>query len=66
MVEVAKDFWGWLAARLVEPSSWIGLCSLATMIGVHFEPALQNQIITAGVAAGSLLAFILKEKAKVQ
>lgn len=62
MTEVIKNGWGWVVARLQEPSSWIGLCSAATMVGVYIDPAMKEQIIMLGVALGSFLAFILKER----
>lgn len=63
-MEQVKNVYSWLAQRLQEPSSWIGLCSVLTMLGVYMEPSMKEQFITFGVALGSFLAFFLKEKSK--
>ena len=52
----------WLIARLQEPSSWMGICGFVTALGVYMSPEMKDQIVMFGVAVGSFLAFVLKEK----
>ena len=53
----------WLLARLVEPTTWIGLTTILTAAGIALAPELTEAITTAGVSIGGLLAILLKEKA---
>lgn len=53
----------WLMARLVEPTTWIGLSTILTAAGVALAPELKEAIVSTGVAVGGLLAILLKEKA---
>lgn len=52
----------WLIARLVEPTTWIGIMSLGTAAGISLAPELSESIVTFGVALGGVLAIVLKEK----
>jgi hypothetical protein len=52
----------WVAARMQEKSSWAGLLGLVSLI-LHTQVSgdLGQSITQAGMAAGALLAMILKE-----
>lgn len=58
-----KTFLEWIASRLVERSSWLGLISIITAIGISLTPELQEVIIQLGLAIGGLVAFFTKDKA---
>lgn len=49
-------------SRFKEPTTWIGIISLLTLVGVSFEPALQAELVKFGVALGGVLAIWLPEK----
>jgi len=52
----------WITNRLIEPSTWKGIVLAATGIGFHFDPAVQQAIITLGLALFGLIHIIEKEK----
>ena len=57
--------WKWLAARLLEPSTWQGIATAAAAIGLMWSPELWVYI---GGVAGSvigLIQFIKKERGSV-
>lgn len=48
----------YLAARLTERSTWIGLVGLLSVFGVSLAPTLQEPIISAGVGLASLISML--------
>lgn len=57
-----KNFMHYLFARSGERSTWLGLVSLATALGLLLSTAQQEAIIVAGTALGGLLAAFLPDK----
>jgi hypothetical protein len=51
----------WLKARLREPSTWGGLISILTLVGVVLSPEQKEAVVGAGVAIGGLLMVFLPE-----
>lgn len=48
----------WILDRLKERSTWIGITTAVTAIGVGLSPEQQAAIATAGVAVtGAIIAF---------
>ena len=47
--------------RLSENSTWRGLILVATALGVHIEPALQNQIVATGLGLVGLINVFRKQ-----
>jgi len=47
---------GWIAARLKERSSWLGIITLVTAAGVKLSPEMTEQLITIG---GGLAGLVL-------
>lgn len=48
----------WILDRLKERSTWVGLTTAITAIGVGLSPEEASAIATAGVAvAGAIIAF---------
>ena len=54
----------WIVERLREPSTWGGLASLLTLVGVTVSPEFQDAIIAAGVAIGGALMVFMREKGR--
>lgn len=52
----------WIVERLREPSTWGGIASLLTLVGVTVSPEFQDAIIAAGVAIGGALMVFMREK----
>lgn len=53
-----KDFLAFLLARLKERSTWLGLISFVTAMGLLLTPEQQEAIIATGMAvAGAVAAF---------
>lgn len=52
----------WFIARLKERSTWLGLISLATAAGLGVSPELSQAIIAGGVAAGGVVAALMKDR----
>ena len=51
----------WIAARLKEPSTYVGLATIATAAGIFLSPELWLGIGTAGAAIVGLIQVIKKE-----
>lgn len=47
-------------ARLKERSTWLGIITVLTLLGVRLTPELKEAIITTGVSVGSLVAILTK------
>lgn len=54
----------WVIARLREPSTYGGLASLLTLVGVTISPEFQDAIVAAGVAIGGALMVFMREKGR--
>ena len=52
----------WIVERLREPTTWGGIASLLTLVGVTVSPEFQDAIIAAGVAIGGALMVFMREK----
>ena len=50
-----------VAAKLKEPSTWIGLGSLATAVGWSVSPEHWQTISQVGMGLGGFLAVVLSE-----
>ena len=53
----------YLLARAKERSTWLGLVSLATALGLALSPAQQDAVIAAGMAAAGLIGTFTRDKA---
>jgi len=52
----------WLAARLKERSTYLGLTAILTAVGLSVQPDLVEAIIPLGMGIGGLIAFVTKDK----
>jgi len=50
----------WVADRLVEKGTWLGLVAIATGFGLALSPDQREAILQAGTLLGGLLAVVLK------
>lgn len=48
--------------RLSEPSTWRGIISMITALGVKLRPDLMDAIMTAGLGAMGVINIFRKEK----
>jgi hypothetical protein len=48
----------WIAARLKERSTWMGLIGLLSTVGISISPEYSETIVTVGVALGSGIAIL--------
>ena len=48
--------------RLSEPSTWRGIISMLTALGVKLRPDLAEAIISGGLSAMGLINILRKEK----
>jgi hypothetical protein len=48
--------------RLFEPSTWRGLVSLATLLGLKIAPDQAEAVLTAGVSVYSAINILRKER----
>lgn len=58
-----KQLTDYLIARARERSTWLGLISLATALGLVLSPAQQDAIIAAGMAAAGLIGTFTRDRA---
>lgn len=58
-----KQLTDYLIARARERSTWLGLISLATALGLVLSPAQQDAVIAAGMAAAGLIGAVTRDKA---
>ena len=56
-----KTFLGYLLARLRERSTWLGLISLATALGIAVSQSQQEAVIAAGSAVAGLVAALVPD-----
>ena len=52
----------YLLDRLSEPSTWRGIISMLTALGVKLRPDLAEAIISGGLSARGMINIIRKEK----
>jgi len=52
----------YLVSRAKERSTWLGLISLATALGLALDAAQQEAVIAAGMAAAGLVAAFTRDK----
>jgi hypothetical protein len=57
-----NKFLSLIAARLREPSTWVGVGSLVTAVGFSVAPELWKEISAVGMGVGGLLAVLMSEK----
>ena len=57
-----KQLTDYLIARAKERSTWLGLISLATALGLVLSPAQQDAVIAAGMAAAGLIGALTRDK----
>jgi hypothetical protein len=55
----------YITERLNEPSTWRGVISLITGLGVKLRPDLAESIISAGLALMGVINVVRKEKTNV-
>ena len=51
-----------LIDRLKEPSTWAGIGTLLTGVGIALKPELWQAITAVGLTVGGLLAVLIPEK----
>lgn len=51
----------WIIDRLKERSTWLGLISFVTAIGISVNPAQVEAIVAAGMAAAGLVAAFTRD-----
>lgn len=61
-----KNFISYLAARLQERSTWLGLIGLLGTLGVTLSPTHSEAIATLGVALASAVLTLTVDKSGVQ
>jgi len=52
----------YLTARLKEKSTWLGLLSFLTALGIVISPEQKEMVVTAGVALAGIGAVFIAEK----
>lgn len=58
-----KTFLAYLLSRAAERSTWIGLISVATALGLLLSQSQQDAIVAAGVALAGMIAALTKDPA---
>lgn len=58
-----KELLGFIVSRLRERSTWLGLISLATALGLLLTPEQQETVIAAGMALGGLIGAFTRDRA---
>ena len=51
----------WLLNRLKEKSTWLGIFTLAGLLGMKLNPELQELITQAILAVAAIVAFVFRE-----
>ena len=57
-----KKIFDYVLTRLRERSTWLGLISLLTALGIVLTPAQQEYVIAAGSALAGLVATLTPDK----
>jgi len=52
----------YLLERLKEPSTWVGLTTIATALGLKISPEQAQSIISTGLLCAGLIGAITKDK----
>lgn len=52
----------WIADRMRERSTWVGLTALATVFGINVSPEHMNAIITVGGLVGGAINTFTRDK----
>jgi len=52
----------YVISRLREPSTWVGLGSLLTGLGIAIAPEYWDAITSVGLSVGGLIAVLVSEK----
>jgi len=52
-----KNFAEYLLSRLRERSSWLGIISVLTVVGVSLSPEQTQAVVSAGVALAGAIGF---------
>jgi hypothetical protein len=60
-MEINMGPFQYIIARLQEPSTWVGLGSFLTGVGVVVAPEYWEAITGVGLAIGGFLAVVMKE-----
>lgn len=55
-----KNILAYLLSRAKERSTWLGLISLVTALGILFTPEQQESVIAAGMALAGLVGAFTK------
>lgn len=55
-------FIDYILGRAKERSTWLGLISVATALGLALDAAQQEAVIAAGMAAAGLVAAFTKDR----
>ncbi len=58
-----KKLLEYILARAGERSTWIGLVSIATALGVALSPAQRDATVALGIALAGFIAAITKDPA---
>lgn len=56
-----KNILNYLAARMSEKSTYIGLFTLAIALGINLSPSMSDALAAFGCAIGGLLMVFLRE-----
>jgi hypothetical protein len=57
-----KNIISYFVARAKERSTWLGLVSLFTALGLVLNPQQQEAVVAAGMAAAGLIAAFSKDR----
>lgn len=57
-----KAFLTFIADRLRERSTWLGIVSLATALGLALTPEQSEAVIAAGIGFGGLITALTSDK----
>jgi hypothetical protein len=52
-----KDFWNWIKARAVEPSTWLGIGAATTAIGTALQGGVFTWQTILAAVVGTLAAL---------
>jgi hypothetical protein len=57
-----KNFAEYLLSRLRERSSWLGIISVLTVVGVSLSPEQTQAVVSAGVALAGAIAVFTRDQ----